>query len=538
LKIGIDLDNTLIDYSKAFLFGGKQMGLVPITWQGSRQEIRKVIRSLPEGEHSWQSLQGRVYGRWINKASLFSGSYRFLWRCRLRGWQPIVVSHKTEYGHYDSDHIPLREVALEFLKSENVWETEPNKLLNAIFFETNRDSKIKTIEKLELDIFVDDTPEVLNDLNFPNSTRALLFDPENQHSLHGLESFTSWDQLGSTLLGEWSSDEYLVLLHECGFTNVKTVFSLKSGGNARTNRFETHNKNFVLKIYPSDCVHDRLKSEYDGLNILFRNGITEVPKPISCDKKLLVAVYDWVDGFSVNDPQKTDIQNCADFIIKLQNLRNKKEFEKFPKASAACLSGKDIVSQIKSRQDKLLVIGHEQLCEYLDREFRPLFERILRRAQGLWPEKEFSTELNREDQILSPSDFGFHNALKKPDGNLVFLDFEYFGWDDPVKLLSDFSFHPGMNLSREAQSWWFDYILRNVGMNLKMRLQAAWPLYGLCWSLILLNEFREEVWERRLGANTKIKKKSYSIQARQLERSRKNLKWINDCITSEKFVYN
>ena len=125
------------------------MGLVPITWQGSRQEIRKVIRNLPEGEHSWQSLQGRVYGRWINKASLFSGSYRFLWRCRLRGWQPIVVSHKTEYGHYDSDHIPLREVALEFLKSENVWETEPNKLLNAIFFETNRDSKIKTIEKLE-----------------------------------------------------------------------------------------------------------------------------------------------------------------------------------------------------------------------------------------------------------------------------------------------------------------------------------------------------------------------------------------------------
>ncbi|MFX9699951.1 hypothetical protein ABTP10_19680, partial [Acinetobacter baumannii] len=49
-------------------------------------------------------------------------------------------------------------------------------------------------------------------------------------------------------------------------------------------------------------------------------------------------------------------------------------------------------------------------------------------------------------RCLSPSDFGFHNAVQRPEGQIVFVDFEYFGWDDPVKLTCDFMLHPGMDL--------------------------------------------------------------------------------------------
>ena len=42
-------------------------------------------------------------------------------------------------------------------------------------------------------------------------------------------------------------------------------------------------------------------------------------------------------------------------------------------------------------------------------------------------------ELLEQYRTLSPSDFGFHNALRTPAGTMVFLDFEYFGWDDPAK---------------------------------------------------------------------------------------------------------
>jgi hypothetical protein len=35
----------------------------------------------------------------------------------------------------------------------------------------------------------------------------------------------------------------------------------------------------------------------------------------------------------------------------------------------------------------------------------------------------FDREIPRTERTLSPSDYGFHNALRRPDGTLVFLDF-------------------------------------------------------------------------------------------------------------------
>ena len=48
------------------------------------------------------------------------------------------------------------------------------------------------------------------------------------------------------------------------------------------------------------------------------------------------------------------------------------------------------------------------------------------------------TELPPGQWCISPSDFGFHNVLRRPGGHLVFLDFEHAGWDDPAKLFGDF----------------------------------------------------------------------------------------------------
>jgi hypothetical protein len=49
-----------------------------------------------------------------------------------------------------------------------------------------------------------------------------------------------------------------------------------------------------------------------------------------------------------------------------------------------------------------------------------------------------SRPLSPDERRLSPSDFGFHNALRTPDGRLRFIDLEYAGWDDPAKTVCDF----------------------------------------------------------------------------------------------------
>ena len=109
--------------------------------------------------------------------------------------------------------------------------------------------------------------------------------------------------------------------------------------------------------------------------------------------------------------------------------------------------------------------------------------------------------IEKNKLILSPSDFGFHNALYSKNKNLIFHDFEYFGWDDPVKLISDFSHHAAMNLTKEIEQLWFSGVSKIYGKYLLARLQAAWPLYGLNWCLIILNEFKDEAWNRRRSAD-------------------------------------
>ena len=113
---------------------------------------------------------------------------------------------------------------------------------------------------------------------------------------------------------------------------------------------------------------------------------------------------------------------------------------------------------------------------------------MLDRAKSLWPNQDFGLILKPEQQILSPSDFGFHNALRSKKKSLVFLDFEYFGWDDPIKLMCDFAFHPGMDLNQEMRKYWFQSTLKLYGDELLHRLNASWPLYGLCWTLISIND--------------------------------------------------
>jgi hypothetical protein len=114
----------------------------------------------------------------------------------------------------------------------------------------------------------------------------------------------------------------------------------------------------------------------------------------------------------------------------------------------------------------------EGICNFSRQSLRDLYER----------------DLDFRHRTLSPSDFGFHNALLRRGGGLVFLDLEYFGWDDPVKLISDFLLHPGMSLSFASKQRYAAAMLHEFP-EAAARFEAVHPMYGLKWCLIVLNEF-------------------------------------------------
>ena len=92
---------------------------------------------------------------------------------------------------------------------------------------------------------------------------------------------------------------------------------------------------------------------------------------------------------------------------------------------------------------------------------------------------------------MSASDFGFHNAINSEDGRLYFVDFEYFGWDDPAKMISDFFLQPALRLPVGLREGFFNRIRGNYKNDpgLEMRLSMIYPILGVKWCLIMLNVF-------------------------------------------------
>ena len=148
------------------------------------------------------------------------------------------------------------------------------------------------------------------------------------------------------------------------------------------------------------------------------------------------------------------------------------------------------------------------------------------------PERYGVVELNKDGKIIKGTrkDLGGtmrlglyeaklkHNSLIKNNGKLCFLDFEYFGRDDPVKLMADFIWHPGMDLNTSHKIRWLKGTCKIFEKDLKIysRFHAAWPLYGLRWSLILLNEFLEDGWYKRAYANDNLRHRHKNKLANQL----------------------
>jgi len=176
MRIGIDFDNTIVTYDGVFLAAARQRGLVDQSFPANKREIRNHIRSLPEGESSWQELQGYVYGSGIAAATMFDGVAGFLQRCRCQGVPVSIVSHKTEYGHFDPFRVNLRNAALEWMRVQGFFDDDGYGIgIDDVFFESTRCEKLARIGHLRCTHFIDDLEEVLGDPQFPPGVAGILF---------------------------------------------------------------------------------------------------------------------------------------------------------------------------------------------------------------------------------------------------------------------------------------------------------------------------------------------------------------------------
>jgi hypothetical protein len=138
--------------------------------------VRDNIRLAPGGEIAWQRLQGHVYGAGIAGARLFDGVGDFLSVCHGRGCEVSIVSHKTQFGHYDPLRVDLRRAALGWMGDQGFFDEARFGLRrDRVFFENTRAEKLKRIRAIGCTHFIDDLIEVFTDDAFPPGVIPILF---------------------------------------------------------------------------------------------------------------------------------------------------------------------------------------------------------------------------------------------------------------------------------------------------------------------------------------------------------------------------
>lgn len=302
----------------------------------------------------------------------------------------------------------------------------------------------------------------------------------------------------------------------------------RSGGNNRVFRLEmAQGPPLALKHYPSDG-RDRLGQEYDALSFLSCHGITSTPRPIAQDSAAFCALYQWFDGeAAVLRPQHNDADQLADFLIELQRLRNAEGARTLRNASASIFSPEEAIAQYEQRLNGLKGASqdHPDLRAFIDGSLVPSAAIAIRQLRRRYAELGLdpAADLAPAHRALSPSDFGLHNALRADDGTLRFIDFEYFGWDDPVKLVSDTAIHPGSDLPEAGAKRLIERLSRAFEAGddaFAIRRDVLYPVFGAIWCLIVLNAFLPESRSRRalaaLGGDLTVRLAGQLDKARRL----------------------
>ncbi len=507
----------------------------------SKSAMKQHILCSAGGETRWQRLQGQVYGKHMLRAEIFPGLLEFLYLCRARGHQVFVVSHKSEFGHFDAERIPLRDQARKWMEINHFFEGDtPLVAKEDVYFEPTREAKVSRIGMLHCTYFIDDLPEVFQEGGFPEATKKILFAPSSE--VVGTSEqplFASWRELTEALLGMVTEEEMTdMAAQRFPELDVQGVEMRKGGGNSRLYRLSvgTEYRAMALKVYP-DRQHDtrnRLQTEFTAFKELGRLGYP-VPGAYAADSALNWSLYEWVEGVSIDSEDERFLNEAAGFIERLyldsQNGAFSYVSHQWGLASEACLSGAEIVRQIEGRMQRFLFVKSPELQHFLEVEFQPLFARATASAQANCG-KVFATELAQELRIASPSDFGSHNALRAADGRTLFLDFEYFGWDDPVKLTSDYYWHPAMYLGEGSKECWLSHCRRifRADASFKRRLASYLPLFGLKWSLIILNEFLPRNAAVRIHADPRKANDLAYIRTAQLNKSAALLRQIKEIV--------
>ena len=224
---------------------------------------------------------------------------------------------------------------------------------------------------------------------------------------------------------------------------------------------------------------------------------------------LYCALYSLLPGNRPKVITHNHITQSTSFINEVNQLRFLPEASDIPAAADACFCWWDHIELTESRIELLMDMKpiselDVDVYAFVKEQLQPFWLQLKKQLLQQIKMSQLKEPLLLDEMVLSPSDFGFHNTLED-EGRLFFVDFEYAGWDDVAKLISDFICQPEIPVLKSQGQQFMDEVLVDFprSSEIKYRVDCLLPVHRLKWCCILLNEFKEEYRERRLHAGLK-----------------------------------
>lgn len=542
MKIGIDFDNTIICYDSLFKRFANDHKIDIPTHRNPKSVVKAFLLQKPEGNFKWTSLQGEIYGNKLAEVEPHDGFLDFVDLSRERGHELCIISHKSIYNTL-KPYRDLHRAARNWLSENKV--TNPSRLdEKACFFECTQQEKILRIQKEKCDIFIDDLIAIFKNNEFPSCTYKILFGSRQ----HNHDSISSWHEafelidkipnkskrkphkkeIHSTPPTSLTIDQHRAIIQKILDINDEGETSLKSlsgGKNNKVYRVITNNEVFLAKAYyrNSNDNRSRQHNEVTFLEYLNKNKSKWTPKVISNDFENGISIFSWIEGSTFEEGQTVSLEiwkQCISFLNFIQNLRNSPLEKNLPPASEAAFSYQEHLGILQKRHDSWLQIAEFSALDTMPEEIKKLIvneieDNYCELSSCLLRHPDFTRKLTREEQIVSPSDFGLHNAILQNNTQLRFIDFEYAGWDDPAKMLADFFAQPRITAPSQLYSHFKDTLASFIPEQAKNLFYQRLPLIDkivrLKWCYIILNSWHPVEKKRRNFAGLKSEEINITI---------------------------
>jgi Phosphotransferase enzyme family len=302
------------------------------------------------------------------------------------------------------------------------------------------------------------------------------------------------------------------LTAQAGRGAVLALTRLAGGRNNQVYRLDTEaGEPLVLKRYFSDSrdPRDRLGAEWSFVSHAWSCGIRVVPEPLACDRAEQAGLYSFVRGrkLAASELTAAHVDAAIDFVLAV----NKHPRPALAPGSEACFSLAEHIGTIERRVARLATLDPDvphvaEARQLVATGLQPSWDAVKAHiAAGAALEGlKMDRALSIDESCLSPSDFGFHNALADDAGRLTFLDFEYAGRDDPAKLVSDFFCQPDVPVPLSLHAHFIDRMAQGLGLDRAAvaRCRLLLDAYQIKWTCIILNDFLPLGATRRAFADT------------------------------------